>query len=249
MEFDALVNARDVGGIACTDGGTIASGRLIRSEHLDHLTPADTDKLIRLGLTDIVDLRSPGEMVSAGRRRRAPRLQHVRTHNIDLLTHNGTGGAARVVAWSAGETHEQRVGRFVANHLSCLQHGGSGVVTAVRAIARAEGVAHVHCALGKDRTGLVIALALEIVGADREGIVADYVATNVRIRSLIRGMHALDGSEIIADRPPESFEVPAAAMRSVLRWLDTEAGSPEAWLRAQGWTDLDGNVLRRKLRE
>lgn len=66
LEFESLVNARDVGGIPTVDGGTIRSGRLIRSDNLQALTPADIAHLRRLGLTDVVDLRTAFEVHHEG---------------------------------------------------------------------------------------------------------------------------------------------------------------------------------------
>src|SRR5689334_13583435 len=64
--MDQLVNLRDVGGIPTTDGGAIATGRLLRSDNLQDLTPSDVDTLLGLGLTDVVDLRSDYEVEMEG---------------------------------------------------------------------------------------------------------------------------------------------------------------------------------------
>ena len=61
IELDGLVNLRDVAGIPTTDGRVVAAGRLLRSDNLQSLTPADVDALLELGLTDVVDLRSDYE--------------------------------------------------------------------------------------------------------------------------------------------------------------------------------------------
>ncbi|WP_026926046.1 tyrosine-protein phosphatase [Granulicoccus phenolivorans] len=66
LEFESLVNARDVGGIPTVDGGTIRSGRLLRSDNLQALTPADIQHLRQLGLTDVIDLRTAFEVHHEG---------------------------------------------------------------------------------------------------------------------------------------------------------------------------------------
>ena len=66
IDLEGLANLRDVGGIPMTDGGQIAAGRLLRSDNLQALTPADIDRLLEIGLTDVVDLRSEYEVESEG---------------------------------------------------------------------------------------------------------------------------------------------------------------------------------------
>lgn len=66
LEFDSLVNARDVGGIPTVDGGEIKPGRLMRSDNLQALTAADIDRLLGLWVTDVIDLRSAYELHHEG---------------------------------------------------------------------------------------------------------------------------------------------------------------------------------------
>ena len=66
IELEGLANLRDVGGMPTTDGGEITAGRLLRSDNLQALTSADIDRLLELGLTDVVDLRSEYEVESEG---------------------------------------------------------------------------------------------------------------------------------------------------------------------------------------
>ncbi len=61
IDLVGLANLRDLGGLPTTDGGKIVPGRLLRSDNLQTLTPADIDQLLGLGLTDVVDLRSDYE--------------------------------------------------------------------------------------------------------------------------------------------------------------------------------------------
>ena len=66
IELDGLANLRDVGGLPTVDGAAIAAGRLLRSDNLQALTEADVRELRRLGLTDVVDLRSDYEREHEG---------------------------------------------------------------------------------------------------------------------------------------------------------------------------------------
>ena len=66
IDLEGLANLRDVGGLPTDDGGAIAPGRLLRSDNLQTLTDADQRRLIALGLTDVIDLRSGYETEQEG---------------------------------------------------------------------------------------------------------------------------------------------------------------------------------------
>lgn len=66
IELDGVVNMRDVGGIPTTDGGAIRPGRLLRSDNLQSLSPADIAELRGRGLSDVIDMRSGVEVRSEG---------------------------------------------------------------------------------------------------------------------------------------------------------------------------------------
>src|SRR5690606_27911327 len=110
------------------------------------------------------------------------------------------------------------------------------LVEAVRVIAAGEATL-VHCTAGKDRTGVVIALALEAAGADRNAVVADYARTGELIPAAARRAT----SERLAKKYPQSrhawmlaTESPAEVMRDALTALDEQWGSASAYLRAHG---------------
>ena len=75
-------------------------------------------------------------------------------------------------------------------YLGYLRDRPDSVVAALRDAARADGAAIVHCAAGKDRTGVVAALALAVAGAPRDAIVADYVATGERLEPIVARLRA-----------------------------------------------------------
>ena len=73
IELEGAVNVRDLGGLPTSDGGKTVGGRLLRSDNLQELSPADVATLVRdFGLTTVVDLRSTAELAAEGRRRSTP---------------------------------------------------------------------------------------------------------------------------------------------------------------------------------
>jgi protein tyrosine/serine phosphatase len=115
-------------------------------------------------------------------------------------------------------------------------------------IAETEGATIVHCAAGKDRTGVVIACALAEVGVPHDAIVEDYSRSGERIEAIYRRLTGrrtyrddLSSSTVDKHRPR------ASTMERLLAAVDEIHGGIPAWLRAHGWTDDDGQRLRRKL--
>jgi protein-tyrosine phosphatase len=260
IELDGLVNLRDLGGIPTTDGHAIRSGQLLRSDNLQSLTPSDIDALLGLGLTDVVDLRSDFEAENEGP---GPLVGHpeVTIHQLSLFREwrEGVGedkpdGRPEVLPEAALPWVDLeptvRVDHPVASHyLSYLADRPDSVVEALRVISRAEGAALVHCAAGKDRTGTVVALALSLVGADREAVIEDYVASSERMQQILDRLLATKTyADNLRDRPLSSHLTHAETMRVLLEHVDSEYGGVPALVERLGWTEEDQQRLVAKLR-
>ena len=102
-----------------------------------------------------------------------------------------------------------------------------------------------HCAAGKDRTGVVCAFALAAVGVPRDAIVADYVATADRLGPLLARLRSSPTyAEDIGDRPDDSHRPRAETMRRFLAVVDERHGGVAAWLEAHGFGADDAAALR-----
>ena len=115
------------------------------------------------------------------------------------------------------------------HYLGYLEDRPDQVVGAVRSIAHDQGAALVHCAAGKDRTGVVVALALTAAGVRPQAVVADYAATGERTEAI------LEPPAPVTDvrpryRQPARRRPPAPRRRrwrpSSSRWTPVTAGSP-----------------------
>jgi protein tyrosine/serine phosphatase len=109
IDLEGVVNMRDVGGLPTLDGGTIAPGRLIRSDNLQELSDASITRLVdELGVTDVVDLRTHVEVAQEGD---GPLVGHPRvrishfTLYADDSPENGIPDAERELPW---ETQARR---------------------------------------------------------------------------------------------------------------------------------------------
>ncbi|GAA5059749.1 protein tyrosine/serine phosphatase [Thermocatellispora tengchongensis] len=266
ITLDGAVNVRDLGGLETVDGGTTRHGRVFRSDNLQGLTEGDVAKLVgELKLRHVVDLRSGPEVRLEGP---GPltRVPEVEIHHHTLFAEGGRYTdvdadvspdrepegieADKVLPWQ-GEPSEDDLAelRVTGYYYLYLRDRPDSVLAALRVLAHEDGAAIVHCAAGKDRTGVVCALALEVAGATREAIVTDYVATGERIEAILDRLRASETYRSDLDGRPASSHLPRAEfMRQFLRTLDERFDGPMGWLARHGWTDADTAALRARLR-
>ena len=255
IDLDGTVNARDVGGIPLENGGRIASGVLLRSDNLQDLSPRDVSLLVdEIGVRTVIDLRTEYELHSEGP---GPLNDEPRVTIEHRSMYPATGGGtdldlATIIperAWGDGkgaglpdETPTVRA------YLGYLARRPDSFVGALQSIASTDGATLVHCAAGKDRTGVVVAMALSVAGATREAIVADYLATAENIEAIVARLAASPTYENeIRGHDPQSHTPQPGAMERVLELLDRDHGGPEQWLMSAGMTAGELDALRARL--
>ncbi len=254
IELDGLVNMRDVGGLPTVDGGRTASGRLIRSDNLQDLTDADVQRLVdELGVTDVVDLRTGTELhlEGPGPLRQVESLTHHHHSLIRERTPEESVEAvgARALPWR--DDDPVRDASFWAEHyLGYLARRPDSVAAALEVVATAEGAVVVHCAAGKDRTGTVVAMALDVAGVPHDEIVADYVLTGERLEQIVGRLMPREAyGPALAKQRLEDQMPRAESIRAILAAVDEGWGGASGWLLDHGWSDGDVDRLRRRLTE
>lgn len=254
--LQGAVNVRDLGGLPTEDGGTTRSGRIFRADNLQGLTEADIALLVgELKLRHVVDLRSHAEVAleGPGPLTRVPEVTH---HNLSFFAEGGRHtdveadsiDADKVLPWQERQIDEEL--RVTGFYFGYLRDRPDSVVAALRALALDDGAAVVHCAAGKDRTGVVSALALEVAGVTRDAIVADYVATGERLKLILARLRSSPTYRDDLDSRPADDHMPRPQyIKQFLGVLDDRFGGPLAWLHEHGWTDGDSTTLRARLRD
>jgi protein tyrosine/serine phosphatase len=153
-----------------------------------------------------------------------------------------------VLPWQARTDTGPEAERSLGHYLAYLEDRPDSIVAALRVMAGDDGGAIVHCAAGKDRTGVVCALALDVAGVTREAIVADYVATGERLEPVLARLRASTTYRADLDsRPAESHLPHAHTMEKFLASVDELYGGPLCWLAQHGWTGADTAALRARL--
>jgi protein-tyrosine phosphatase len=178
IPFEGACNCRDLGGLNTTDGRRTRRGVVYRSDALATLSVADQAALAELGVRAVYDLRTTEERARYPNRLPVPPpAQHpfgfLPRGNPEMFEGVNSG------AWSPAQTRQSMLGqyeRLILDHTDCL-------AKVYRGLLRDDGIpAVVHCASGKDRTGIASAVLLLAVGVDRDAVVEDYVISNFQRR-------------------------------------------------------------------
>jgi protein-tyrosine phosphatase len=256
VPLQGAVNVRDLGGLPTDDGGQTVARRLLRADNLQDLTPDDVRRLVDdIGVRTIVDLRTTVEVDKEGPGPLAVQPQVAHRH-LSLYPEGGRMtdvDADTVLPWQtdwgrAGAADPDADNPTIGFYLAYLKHRPDSVVEAVRTMTAPDGAVLVHCAAGKDRTGVVVAVALSAAGVSREAIVADYVATGDRLDQVLARLLASPTYAADLDGKPADVHRPRAhTMRRFLSVLDERAGGPVGWLASAGFGADEVAALRRRL--
>jgi protein-tyrosine phosphatase len=197
ISIDGALNFRPVRAYR-TSEGKLKPQSLYRSGEFHGITPAGVEGMRRIGVATVFDLRSDTEKS----RRSSPLLA---LSDFRVL----------------GEPHDLRTGDLrtvLLNPLSTVQ-ACADVMRAIydalpvqftpiykryfRSVLDSETPIAIHCAAGKDRTGVGIALLLDLLGVARDDIMEDYLATNEARGQLLakfRDRNRILGQQVIAER-------------------------------------------------
>ena len=242
LAWDGCLNVRDLGGHRTEDGGETRYGAVVRADSVRQLSEEGWAQLTSYGVSRIVDLRMEAE------RAEDPSAESpVEVLHLPFFVEEDADAFREVEAASNAAPDLVTATRDV--YLIFLERFRENVAAAVKAVADApEGAVVVHCAGGKDRTGLVTAFLLEIAGVSDEDIAEDYAISEERLKP--RHDRWLDEAENEEERQRlrRLLVTPHDSMLGVLKELERRYGSVQGYLKAGGLTDDDFERIRRRLR-
>lgn len=252
IPFDRILNFRDFGGWETTDGARIARGKLFRSASFHDASDADITKLNDMDLRFLVDLRRPEERAHEPNKwpSEASRVivsdegaggQSLPPHLLALMQSDLTPQSTRDYMTSLYREipFDPRLIRLYRDWFAELAQGGAGVI---------------HCAAGKDRTGIGCALTLIALGVDEEAVFADYEFTNAavdlekRMPRIQARMEERLGRELNPDALRPMLGVEVDYLRASLEAIDSKYGSAIAYIdRELGVGEHEREALRARL--
>ncbi|MGR8919218.1 MAG: tyrosine-protein phosphatase [Gammaproteobacteria bacterium] len=176
IRLDGARNVRDLGGLDTLDGRRTRRGRVFRGDGLSRLSDADLERVGALGIRTIIDLRYRRE------RERAP--DRLPAASPPALIHRGIAPRGSLEVFEA--LNHRGADAATATRLMCdnyarmpFEHAAEFRAVLHDLMAPASAPHLIHCTSGKDRTGIVVALLLRVVGVDDAAIVADFALSNV----------------------------------------------------------------------
>lgn len=251
-ELTGVRNFRDVGGLPTTDGRRVRFGVLYRSGHLAHATESDARFLDSLGLHTVFDFRN-----SADQKLEGPDVDLPGVRNLNLPLSDPADGAEFWKMVREGEIEQLReiladgkaAGRMIASYRTMVTERTAEHSRVLHALAEDSVPALMHCAAGKDRAGLSIAVTLLALDVERDAVLADYLESNAKHRRYkVRrngGSESAYSPEIMELLSP-LFEARAEYLEAALVTIEETWGGVDAYLE-QGLRLT--SQTREKLRE
>ena len=236
--FEVVFNVRDLGGIPTAEGRRVRPGHVFRADGVQRLSGDDLDRARDLALTTVIDLRTPGEIERGGR---FP-VEHypVDWHHLPIIERMWSDDDLVPTAGAVAFLRDR--------YVEMLDSGAASLRRIVELVAGGT-PALFHCAAGKDRTGVVAAVLLGLVGVARDEIAADYHATAGAMAAFVDWLTTAhpEAMDAMTSQPPEYLEAPMEAMHGFLDHVDDRYGSMEGLAEGLGVADDTLADLRRTL--
>jgi len=229
LRFASVSNFRDIGGYRTRNGDTIAWRRVFRSGEFQHLTGNDLQRLKEeIGLASVIDLRSAMEIERHGIGLLSE--ADIKYHNISFIADGGDRKADE-----RRFKEFKNMGEFYLDLMPQKEYG-QRIIEALEVIAIPENHPLVfHCAVGKDRTGMLAAILLNLLGVEEDDIIQDYTLSEPYMDELLaRLKNNPQKSDPPLDIPDYFWKASPESMALFLSTLRREYGSIADYLTTQG---------------
>lgn len=235
-------NMRDLGGLRTSDGRGTRRSRVFRSEDTYLFSEDDEAVLGRMELQSAVDLRTPEEVSDRG---------SVVWDRLGMVRHTRPLVAEMVLGPDRSKYLEPAV--TAGFYLAMLEQGRAGHGALWHSVTEASaGKSVIHCASGRDRTGLVVALLLGFLGVEDEQIIDDYAMSGPGMERML-GWLEENRLDALADLIPNEMArrafivTPAETMELFLGGFRERYGSFEAYAQHLGIGELLPTLRERLL--
>jgi protein-tyrosine phosphatase len=240
IPLERAFNFRDLGGYAVDGGPTVRWGLVYRADGIHRIEGADLARVAALGIRTVLDLRTRGELSDHGRV--ATEEMNASYHHLPLLEQVWE----RDVLVAELDAVDFLAGRYLA----MLDQGAASITSALETIGDAERLPLVfHCSAGKDRTGVLAAVLLSVLGVSDDDIAADYALSRTAMREMTEWVRTErpESYETMAAQPPAFLDAPPLAMRRFLARARTTYGSLAEYVVGAGLATDAVDALRSTL--
>lgn len=240
IDLVGCFNFRDLGGYPAAGGARVRWRQLFRSDGLHLLTPADVDRIVSdLGVRRVVDLRSSAELAAEGRGLLQSRPE-AEFHHLPLFDGQHRAEAAPAAADLT----------LADRYFQMAEFAKQPIARVLVALAESSGAAVYHCAAGKDRTGVISAVLLGLLGVPDEVIVADYAASQEQLDAIVDRLMSAEGYKtMLSALPADTLHAEPETMIHLLDQVRTKYGSMQAYAREIGVDEAQVARLRARLLE
>jgi protein-tyrosine phosphatase len=233
LDWEGCLNARDLGGLPLASGGVTPRGRLVRADSPDELSSAGWAAVWDFGIRTIIDLRREDECAADVAR---PVGLVMRRVSWDDYPDEG---------WNARNAPP---GLAESMRVFLQDYPNAAADTARMFIAAPPGAVLVHCAGGRDRTGLFAIVLGALVGVTPEALLADYHYSFGRILPLYRKLGVQREIDFVESEDAADYRAHVfGEVRAVIAELDAEAAARV--LRDGGLGEAELDALRARLLE
>jgi protein-tyrosine phosphatase len=236
IEFDGILNARDLGGIPAADGRRVRAGRLLRGAGLAHASDADLARLeTEIRLRHIVDFRDANECERAPDRA-VPGAEY---HNIPALT-----ALPKTTFDTEGLPDFAAIFRRVYGKFAVSEETRAAYRAFFRVLLDCQdGAVYFHCTQGKDRTGIAAILALTALGVSLPDAEADYFLSREGLREAMEHPESPGADRWPQETKEQLFLVFPENLNIYLDQIAADWGGLEDYLR-RGIGLTDGDLAR-----
>jgi protein-tyrosine phosphatase len=224
-------NARDLGGLVTTEGRRVRPGVVYRADGLHRLPAPEIERLAEAGIRTVVDLRTHDELEAAPSVALGDRDEPIEVRHLPVIDK----------VWPrelfGPEIDDDPVGFLVARYVEMLDEGATAIAEVFALLADpARRPLAFHCSAGKDRTGVVAALVLGLVGVGDDDIAEDYAHSAEAMAELIDWIRTNrpQAATSMDEQPKAYLSCPADAMHGFLDALRQRHGDVASYLGSIG---------------
>lgn len=235
LVFDGPSNVRDLGGLPTTDGGVTRLGRFYRADGLHELSRPDLARFEELDIGLVIDLRSQAE--------REALPDAVDSVHVPLIADTG----ATPPSFDAMTTAADGMAYLTHVYRSLIEEAAPAIGRVIELLSGVDRPAVFHCTAGKDRTGVIAALMLDLAGVPRQVILEEYAhsASARRAAHVAESMARMLGRGLAPEAAAGVLGAPPEVMDSTLDLVRARAGSTERYLVEHAAVPADAVALLR----